>query len=335
MLAVAITAYGCNSDSPVQTQDRVDPSIGDEEAIPSVHVVDTVTLRPNGDATPSSNWCVTDPPSIFCSGGDPRWSAVDEPCEDVLTDDAFIESTNYGQYHQFTFQDLPGSVPANATITQIVFKLCGITHDIPTSGPEITQSLYLSYFIDEEEQACDEFSCPHWDCVRNAGCDSVAWNERDENHWELPFEDLEFSVSDLASLEMGLESGGALNPSNGFMQVWQLEAEVTYEYDLLITSSEIYAFVPCATAYVRFTVNQSGTTGKVRYGSSNCSSSYVNTTVVGSTHYASFDVSGFGTKFYWQPEVTLGSDTHAGSCAEKKKVSPGLEGCPPPGWWPF
>jgi hypothetical protein len=82
-------------------------------------------------------------------------------------------------------------------------------------------------------------------------------------------------------------------------------------------------------------VDSSGTTGKVRYGASNCSSSFVNTAVVGAWHYASFDVSGLPTKFYWQVEASYQGQTTTGTCTTVKKTQYGIEECPPPAWWPF
>jgi hypothetical protein len=90
---------------------------------------------------------------------------------------------------------------------------------------------------------------------------------------------------------------------------------------------------PCNTAYVKFTVKGNGTSGKVFYGSTDCTLDSVTTSVIGNEHYASFDITGF-RKVYWQVQASFCGDTDTGTCDWKSRGS-AIEDCPEPYWWPF
>jgi hypothetical protein len=286
---------------------------------------DSEILHPDGNSIYGTWWRIV--PSGECGGSaccyqpcDTSWDTLDEDLADAWSENRYIATLANGAVHQLTFESSSG--PSDLTVSDIDFEFGRIGFD-PSYHPYI-QTLTITAYADGNSLGTDYISC-----FQGAPCDSA------DTTWTSSFTGLSLSQSDLNTLELKLEATG-IWPGGAFMEVHHVEAHVSYGYPEapVLSNLEIYTQVPCNTAYVRFQVDSSGTTGKVNYGATNCSSSSVNTTVVGDWHYASFDVSGLPTKFYWQAEATYQGETTAGSCNLVKKNATGIYGCPAPTWWP-
>lgn len=283
-------------------------------------------LHPDGNPTWNQWWKFI--PYSECGGGccfEPcadSWTTVDEDLEDVDNEIAYIGAASSGATHRLSFADATGN--ANMTISQIdvVFGRIGFNPDLhPWS-----QTLTVTPRINGSGIGSDDFQC-----YQSAECDL------EDVTWTATFDNLSLTRAQINTLELDLVATGALRPDIAWLDVHHVEVVLTYTYPVapVIVSKEISTQIACPTAYVQFTVDSGGTTGKVKYGSTGCSTSEVNTTVIGSTHYASFDVSGLPTKFYWAVEATYQGQTTTGTCVSVKKAQYALEECPPPGWWPF
>lgn len=249
------------------------------------------------------------------------WTTVDEPLAQAYNEYRYIGAAFAGARHRLSFANPTGPADMNVSRLDLKFGRLGFNPDLyPYS-----QTLVIVALVNGDTLGLDSYQCYQWD-----ECDQT------DPTWTVTFNNLALTRNDLNTLELDLIAYGALRPDVAWLDVHHVEAEISYSYPMppVILSKEIYTQVPCPDAYVRFTVDSGGTTGKVRYGATNCGTYFVNTTVIGNTHYASFDVSGLPTKFYWQVEATYQGKTTTGACSAVKKFQYAIEECPPPPWWP-
>ncbi len=316
-LAVTLFMAGCLSENAGPTRPT-------EERPSLATAYGSEVLHPDGNSTYGTWWRIV--PSGECGGSaccyqpcPDSWDTLDEDLVDAWNEPRYIAALANGAVHQLTFDNSSG--PSNLTVTDIDFDFGRLSFD-PSYYP--IQSLNITAYANGSSIGTDTYTC-----YQGSACDSS------DVTWTSSFSGLSLSQSDLNTLELKLEATGVW-PGGAFVSVYHVEADVSYSYPEapVISNAEIYTQVPCNTAYVRFQVDSAGTTGKVKYGASNCTSSSVNTTVDGTWHYASFDASSLPTKFYWQVEATYQGETASSSCAQVKKNKYGISGCPPPPWWP-
>ncbi len=122
---------------------------------------------------------------------------------------------------------------------------------------------------------------------------------------------------------------GNTNPLTLNSYVYDGEAYCPDEQEIL--SKDIYFLGgSCTMVYVKFVTKGTHATGIVRWGINGCTNT-VNTTVIGDTHYASFDV-GNVRAFYWQVESSFCENMDSTNCKKEYRPKYGVFGCPGPTW---